>query len=73
VQKLSDILGVQIYLNNPIDHDKQLPGSFLSHLDKESSSCIDNRLFKMIIDESKNNEGAYYYYLVLVNEMSMNG
>ena len=34
MQRLSEILGVQLLYCNLIDHDRQLPGSFLPHLDR---------------------------------------
>jgi hypothetical protein len=73
MQKISDILGVQLQFGNPIDHDKQLPGTFLSYLDKDSCSYTENRLYKAVVEEGKNNEEAYYYYLALVSEMNMKG
>jgi hypothetical protein len=60
-----------VSLYNPIDHDHQLKHSYLWHISHELPLSVANPLYQLVLDEGRNNEGVYYYFLSLLHEMGL--
>lgn len=64
MKKIEEVLGVQMPLYRPINHDKSTKMAFINLLDCEQPKSV-NKLYKHVMDEAKDNELNYHSLLLV--------